>query len=330
MLAGTMLATTVLATAMVRIAPESYSDAAPLIPLIAGGLVAPTIYRMINKSVKYADKRIPFIVGAVVAMLLFIGLALLLIPELGVEGAPLAMIGAFIPPSLYVFYRSQRGRSPIRMPWRPMFLATLLAVAVALAHSQLDPGGVVLQVIAGLLAIALWIVLCLLTGAVPQAHRAPLLAMVRGLRPGGSGGGFQPVAGLEALTPRERRALRRAIVRGLPPEEAANPVLDGEGNGDRAERASVALVKLLRRTAAEGGVPGLPGDYARTGNRPRDRARDAQIGAFLFAPGPIAERDQIGKRLINDGVAEAFDLHTLEAVIASLRRVEKPVWKKGS
>jgi hypothetical protein len=263
-------------------------------------------------------------------MLLFVGFSLLLIPELGVEGAPLAMIGAFIPPSLYVFYRSQRGRSPIRMPWRPMFLATLLAVAVALAHSQLDPGGVVLQVLAGLFAIGLWIVLCLLTGAVPQAHRAPLLAMVRGLRPGAAAHGFQPVAGLEALTPQERRALRRAIVRGLPPEEAANPVLDGGGNGDRAERANVALVKLLRRTAAEGGVPGLPGDYARTGNRPRDRARDSQIGAFLFAPGPIAERDQLGKRLINDGVAEAFDLHTLEAVVASLKRVEKPVWKKGS
>ena len=131
MLAGTMLATTVLATAMVRVAPASYSEAATLIPLIAGGLVAPTVYRMINKSVKYADKRIPFIAGAVVAMFLFIGLSLLLVPEIGVKGAPLAMIGAFVPPSLYVYYRSQRGRSPIKMPWRPMATATILAVAIA-------------------------------------------------------------------------------------------------------------------------------------------------------------------------------------------------------
>ncbi len=330
MLAGTMLATTVLATTMVRVAPASYSDAAPLIPLIAGGLVAPTVYRMVNKSVKYADKRIPFIVGAVVAMILFVGISLLLVPEIGVKGAPLAMIGAFLPPTLYVFYRSQRGRSPIKMPWRPMITAVVLAVAVAWAHSLLDPGGIVWQVVAGILAIVLWAGLCVLTRAVPHAHRAPLIAMVRGLR--NRGHGFEAAAGLEALTPRERKALRRAILRGMPAERAADPVLrDGaDGNGSRSDQANAVLVELLRRTAAEGGAPGLPSDYARTGNRPRDRARDSRIGAFLFATGPIAERDQIGKRLINEGVAEPFDLHTLEAVIASLRRADKPVWRKGS
>ncbi|HET6831203.1 MAG TPA: hypothetical protein VFH44_07615, partial [Solirubrobacterales bacterium] len=55
--------------------------------------------------------------------------------------------------------------------------------------------------------------------------------------------------------------------------------------------------------------------------------RDAQIGAYLFARGPIAARDQMGKKLINDGVAEPFDLHTLEAVLSSLRRAERPAWR---
>lgn len=329
MLAGTMLTTTVMATVMVRIAPASYSDAAPLIPLIAGGLVAPTVYRMVNKSVKYANKRVPFILGAVFAMFAFIGLSLLLVPEFGVKGAPLAMMAAFIPPSLYVFYRSQQGRSPIILPWRSMFVSTGLAVGVAWAHSLIDPGPLVAELAVGLIAIALWIVLCLLTPAIPQAHRAPLVAMIRGLRDRGHG--FEAAAGLEALNPRERRALRRAILRGMPPERAANPVLgkgggDG-GNGSRADDANAILVELLRRTASEGGAPGLPDDYARTGGRRRDRSRDSRIGAFLFAPGPIAERDQLGKRLINDGIAEPFDLHTLEAVIASLQRADKPVWK---
>ena len=85
-LAATMLLTTVMATVMVRVAPASYASAAPLIPLVAGGLVAPTVYRMINKSVKYADKRVPFIIGAVVAMLAFIGFSLLLIPRVGGQG----------------------------------------------------------------------------------------------------------------------------------------------------------------------------------------------------------------------------------------------------
>jgi len=326
MLAGTMLATTVMATVMVRVAPPSYAGAAPLIPLVAGGLVAPTVYRMTNKSVKYANKRFPFIVGAVIAMLLFIGLSLLLIPEWGVKGTPLAMMGAFLPPTIFVFIKSQAGRSPIRLPWRSMIVASVVAVAVAFAHAELDPGGFILEIVAGLFAIALWCVLCVALGVIPKQHRAPLLAMVRGLRDRGHG--FEAAAGLESLTPRERKVLRRAVLRGLPPERAARPLLsNGDGGGDRSAEANALLVDLLRRTAVGGGAPGIPDDYERS--RRGDRRRDSRIGAFLFASGPIAERDQIGKRLINDGVAEPFDLHTLEAVIASLQRGGKPLWSQS-
>ena len=329
MLAGTMLATTVMATVMVRIAPPAYAGAAPLIPLVAGGLVAPTVYRMTNKSVKYADKRVPFIIGAIVAMLLFIGLSLLLIPEWGVKGTPLAIMGAFLPPTIFVFVKSQAGRSPIRLPWRSMIVATLVAVVVAFAHAELDPGGFILEILTGLFAIALWAVLCVALGAIPKEHRAPLLAMVKGLRDRGHG--FEPAAGLDSLTPRERKVLRRAILRGMPTQRAARPLLsadDANGNGDRSAEANALLVDLLRRTAVGGGAPGIPEDYERS--RRGDRRRDSRIGAFLFAAGPIAERDQIGKRLINDGVAEPFDLHTLEAVMDSLQRGGKPLWAKNA
>ena len=325
MLAGTMLATTVMATVMVRVAPPSYAGAAPLIPLVAGGLVAPTVYRMTNKSVKYADKRVPFIIGAVVAMFIFVGLCLVLIPELGVDGAPLAMMGAFLPPTLFVFFKSQRGRSPIILPWRSMFVATFAAVAVAWAHALLDPGFWILEILAGIVAILLWCVLCIVGGAIPKQHRGPLLAMVRGLRDRGHG--FEPAAGLSSLRPRERKVLRRAVLRGMPPERAARPLLNGEADGDgdtdRTAEANALLVDLLRRTAVGGGASGIPDDYEIS--RRGDRRRDARIGAFLFAAGPIAGRDQIGKRLVNDGVAEPFDLHTLEAVIGSLQRAGKPV-----
>ena len=327
LLAGTMLATTVMATAMVRVAPPSYAGAAPLIPLIAGGLVAPTVYRMINKSVKYADKRVPFIIGAVIAMLTFIGLSLLLIPPFGVKGAPLAMLGAFAGPAAVVFLRSQRGRSPIRLPWRSMFAATFAAVAVAAVHSQVDPGGVVAEIALGMVALVAWGGLCIVLGAIPRQHRAAWLAMFRGLRDRGHG--FQPAAGLEALSPRERKVLRRAIIRRLPPQQAARSLLDGDsnGNGDGTAAANALLVDLLRRTAVGGGAPGIPDGYERS--RRRDRRRDSRIGAFLFAAGPVAERDQIGKRLINDGVAEPFDLHTLESVVDSLARAGKPLWRES-
>nr|MBA2521921.1 hypothetical protein [Solirubrobacterales bacterium] len=176
LLAGTMLATTVMATAMVRVAPPSYAGAATLIPLIAGGLVAPTVYRMINKSVKYGDKRVPFILGAVFAMVAFIGLSLLLIPPLGVKGAPLAMIGAFAGPTAFVFVKSQRGRSPIKLPWRSMLVSSVLAVAVAYGHSLINPGGLIAELVLGTVALVAWVALCLVFGAIPKEHRAPMLA----------------------------------------------------------------------------------------------------------------------------------------------------------
>jgi O-antigen/teichoic acid export membrane protein len=341
MLAGTMLATTVMATVMVRVAPPAYANAAPLIPLISGGLVAPTVYRMINKSVKYGDKRVPFIFGAIFAMLAFIGLSLLLIPQYGVKGTPLAMMLAFAGPTIFVFIKSQRGRTPIRLPWRSMIISSGLAVAVAFAHAEIDPGGIVTEILWGIVALIVWAALCLLLGAIPKEHRAALWHVVKGLRDRGHG--FEPAAGLEGLSPRERKVLRRAIVRGMPPKRAAKPLLEG-GNANGAangangwkmngeapsdvDRANAMIVDLLRRAAVAGGAPGIPDDYERT--RRRQRQRDAYIGAFLFAQGTIAERDQIGKRLINDGVADSFDLHTLEAVIGSLQRAGKPLWREG-
>ena len=236
------------------------------------------------------------------------------------------MMLAFAIPTVFVFMRSQRGRSPIILPWRQMFICCALAVLVAVGHGLIDPGGLVLDLIAGTGAILLWLVLCLLLGAVPVAHRGALLTMVKGLRRRTTASRPRPAS--KRCAPRERKSLRRAVVRGLPAEEAAKPALtmrrNGGGNGEPGDPNAV-LVEILRRTAKEGGAPGVPDGYARRD----DPARDAQIGAYLFAQGPIAARDQMGKKLINDGVAEPFDLHTLEHVLASLRRAEQPVWNGG-
>jgi O-antigen/teichoic acid export membrane protein len=317
MLIGVLLAVTVLSSVLVRVAPSSYADAAPLIPLLSAGLVAPTVYRMLNKSVKYGNKRIPFIIGAVVAATLFIVGAVLLVDRIGVVGAPLAMIVGFTPPAMFIFWRSQRGRTPIKLPWGAMLTATGLALLLGGAHALLDPGGgIVVEAITGLAAIALWIVLIPLTGAVPVIHRGALVEMVRGVL-GRDPGAFDPALGLAQLRRPERRALRRAILGRKQPEQALSGLI--EGGGDPAGQ----LVALLRRVVVSGEMPGVGKGFADA-----DGGLDSQIGAYLFAPGSIAERDQIGKRLINRGQAEAYDLHTLEAAIAALRATPRDVWKR--
>jgi O-antigen/teichoic acid export membrane protein len=318
MLSGVMVAITVFANVVVRVAPPSYADAAPLIPLLALGLSAPTAYRMLNKSVKYADKRIPFIVGAVVAALLFIALAVVLIQALGSEGAPLAMILAFTPPGLFIFWRSQHGRSPIKMPWRSMAISVGLAVAIAYLHSLLDVGGLIPQIVIGIVAVALWTVLTLVLGGIPSYHRAPLIEIARGLVGRSVSAQFDPALGLSAIPRPERRALRRAILGRKDAPSATRGLVEVE-EGDEAR----LLVEVLRRVAVEGGTPGLPDDYDSIDSPERDQG----VGEFLFASGPIAERDQIGKRLIGEGVAQAYDLHTLEDTIARLRGTPRAIWK---
>jgi hypothetical protein len=84
------------------------------------------------------------------------------------------------------------------------------------------------------------------------------------------------------------------------------------------------LAQILRRVAEEGGTPNLPDEWS----KPRPR-RDQAIGEFLFfSDGPIAERDQVGKRLLDSGAIEAFDLHTLEQTIAELRATPRSIWKQ--
>ncbi len=318
MLIGILLAVTVLAQVLVRVAPASYADAAPLIPLLSAGLVAPTVYRMLNKSVKYGDKRIPFIIGAVVAATLFVGLGYLLSDRIGVVGPPLAMIAAFVPPALYIYHRSQAGRTPIVLPWRPILTALALAVVIALAVYLLDVGGVVPQILIGVGGVVIWALLVPFTGAVPRYHRAPLIEMVRALLGRSEAASFDPARGLAALSRPQRRALRRAILGRKGPDGAVEGLLEVESGAEAR-----VIVGVLRRAAVEGGTPGLPDGFEST----EDGERDQAIGEFLFAPGPIAERDQRGKRLINDGVADAYDLHTLEATIAALRATPREIWK---
>ena len=319
MLIGVLLAVTVLANVLVRVAPASYADAAPLIPLLSAGLVAPTVYRMLNKSVKYSNKRYPFIAGAVVAAVLFIVAAVVLIDAIGTAGAPLAMIIAFIPPSMFIFYRSQRGRSPIKLPWRAILTAAGLALAIGGLHALIDVGGLIPQILAGLAAIAAWVVLMVLTGAVPRYHRGPLIQMARQMVGRRRDRRFDPVLGLASLERPQRRALRRAVLGRKGAAEATHGLLEIQEG-----REARVLAQILRRVAEEGGTPNLPDEWS----KPRPR-RDQAIGEFLFfSDGPIAERDQVGKRLLDSGAIEAFDLHTLEQTIAELRATPRSIWKQ--
>ncbi|MGH2990081.1 MAG: lipopolysaccharide biosynthesis protein [Solirubrobacterales bacterium] len=304
---ASLLAITLLADPVVSMAPSAYSDAAPLIPLMAAAMVSPTAFRMLNKAAKYRRKRRIFIISAVAAGLLFVAGCLTLIPWLGLEGAPAAMMLAFAAPAAYIFYLSQTGKEPIAVPYRPLALAVLLAAACAVGYYALDPSGVVLQVTVGLGLLVGWAGMSLATGVVPSYHRRPLIHMAR-TAIGRGPARFDSEQALRGLGPDDREALRLAIVERRPLEEI--------GSRLGADGGAVPVARALRR-AAEGGGAFASGDSD----------HDAAIAEYLFSSQTVATRDQAAKRLIRDEGVSPGDLRELEAVLEDLGKAPKDAWK---
>jgi O-antigen/teichoic acid export membrane protein len=305
---ASLLAVTLFADPLVAMAPPAYADAAPLIPLMSAAMIAPVVFRMLNKAAKYRRKRAIFVFSAVAAGILFVIGCLTLIPWLGLEGAPAAMMLAFAAPGTYIFYLSQTGKEPIVMPYRSLALATIMAAACAVGYYAIDPSGIVAQIALGVALLAAWAVLSLLTGVIPRYHRRPLIHMAR-TAIGRGPGKFDPERALRALEPGDRETLRLALVERLPLQEVGSIV----GADDGPER----VARALRRAAEEGGA------FASG-----DSEHDAAIAEYLFSTQTIATRDQMAKRLTRDEGVSASDLRELESVRDDLAGVSQEEWPR--
>ncbi len=308
MLAGVLLAVSLAARALGRISPDGYGEAASLIPLLSAGLVAPTVYRMLNKTAKFKHKSVYFIVGAVLAALIFIGACLLLIPPLGIWAPPIAMLVAFAIPALAVTVKGQRGQSPAVLPKRAFAVSFGSAVLIGGAYYLIDPPGTVLEFIVPFAGMALWIALLPLGGAIPAAHRGALVQIAKSMI-GRRGRDFDERAVIEGLVPKQRRAAMLAIAQREPLHDVAAAV---DAEEDEMARN---LVRTLRQFAADAGSPS--GDKTR---------RDAQIGRYLFAASTPADRGALGKQLMNSRGVNPGDLHELERILEHLRGVPEEAW----
>lgn len=308
MLAGVLLAITMLARVLVRVAPEAYRDAAELIPFLAGGFVAPTTFRMIQKSVQYPRKRAWFIAGVVGGALAFIGLTIALVGPLNERASGIAMIVAFLPGMAVTLLNSQRGDRPIDLPVRPTLLAFGLAIAAVGVFELIRPPGVVAQSAMALTLLAAWVAGLFTLGAIPAYHRAALRDMTRVFA--GRAPRFDTAAALEGLLPEQRVALHRAIVLREPPELAA----EGFGNPDNPPPKR--LVRALRRAAIHCG-----GEIDWRGSD------DVELGRYLFGVGSTAQRDLAQKELVSGGGRDrVFEVELLEGLVEDLAIAPAEIW----
>ena len=288
---------------IVEIAPPEYADAAQLIPFTSAAFVMPALYRTVNQNSMLPNSRPVFVAGCLGAMAIFIGLTLLLAPEIGTYAAPIAMLIGFGLPSAYMFARTQLGPKPIKFPYREVLIALVLAAAVSAGFLALSGIGLVGSILVAAALMVLYLAALVFLRVIPENHWQPLAHMARSTLRGSTVRGFNPRAGIRALPEPERKKLRRAVKRRLPEERL---------RGGRGER----LMGSLRRLGTSAGIP----DIAEPG------PREEEISVFLFERAPTAVRNASARRLLDCG-EQADQLRALEDLVTHLRRVPNEAWQ---
>jgi O-antigen/teichoic acid export membrane protein len=300
---GILLTLAVGADLLVRVAPGSYADAAPLIPIVGLGLILYGLLRVIRRSARF-PRRIEWYIGlAVLGAIVFVGACVLLIPPLGTYGAALAGVAAFLAAALGMFMRSQLGGEPIPFAYgRILGGLGIGAACYAFATLVGDAAGS-LEPVVRIAAIVAYPVLLTATGIVPRAHLLPLRRVAKAALPGGSAAanGRVDLNGLDHV----HRALLEVLIRHRRPIGDVAPLIGVPSNALEA-----SFVEALREVA---------------GVAPSSRA-DPRIGAYLLSSAPVAARDQLWRHLSATG-ADALEVDALILTLERLRRAPERTWR---
>ncbi len=317
---------------LIQVGGHRFESAAPLIPLTAGAMSMPALYRSVSQYASYPNKRRNFVIATIGVAISYIGFMLLLLSGtgLGIYAAPISMLAAFTIPMTIMFTRSQLGSRPLDFPYLAMSLATLVAAAIAVGFHFVHPAGEwqKLPVIAALMLV--WFASLFLLRIIPRYHWDPIRHITTSALKRGSALKFDPKAGLSSLKPGDRRALRTAIVDRLPPAVLAPAAGDGhdgrpsgegaEGEGEDGELGTLGdtegarLVRLLRETGRSGGI-----------HVDEQSRLDADISLYLFSDEPVAVRLRKMRQLLSAG-ADAHELRVLEGLRDDLAKVPQEEW----
>jgi O-antigen/teichoic acid export membrane protein len=318
---------------VIQIGGGQFASAAPLIPLTAAAMSMPALYRSVSQYASYPNKRRNFVIATVLVAISYIGFMLLLLSgtDLGIYAAPIAMLAAFLIPMTVMLLRSQLGRRPIELPYLPMALATVVAAAIAVGFHLLHPSGEweKLPVIAALMLV--WLAALFLLRIIPRYHWDPIRHITTSALRRRSALKFDPQAGVGSLKPRDRQALRTAVVDRLPAEvlaPASGDDLGADGGAEPSGGAEGAEPELGRLGDTEGArLVSLLRDVGRSGGIAIDERSelDGDISLYLFSDEPVAVRLRKMRQLLASG-ADAHELRVLEGLRDDLVKVSPQTW----
>jgi O-antigen/teichoic acid export membrane protein len=318
---------------LITIGGPRFESAAPIIPLTALAMSMPALYRTVSSMSVYPNKRRTFILSTIFVALLYVGLMIMLLGNtgIGIYTAPISLLIAFMIPATFMFLRSQLGEEPIEFPYLAMLQATLLAATIALVYHFVRPDDKWVQLALIPPVMLVWFASLFLLRIIPKYHWHPIRHIALSAFKG-SALRFDAAAGLRSLKPRERKALRVAVIDRMPARELVSVAGDGsdgaEGvggdlsewmiSGDRNRNDSAEgarLVRLLRQAGQRGGVPVAESSDV-----------DAGISLFLFSDQPVAVRLAKMRELLAAG-SNAHELRTLEDIRDALVKAPREAWR---
>lgn len=281
----------------VLVAPRSYADAAKVVPLIALAFVMYGLYLMLLRTARPERMLIWYGTTAVLSAIVFVGSAFVLIPALGIDGAPLSLVVGMSAGCAVVLWLNTRKEDPTPIEYRRILAGVATAAAVSAIALAGSGEGRIVAALCTLIGLVLYVPGLVLTRAIPPGDLRVLLTMVsrRGMR--------EPVhISPDQLPLAERQALAQFWAGTL---EGTDNTLD-----------YVRLTRALRRMARIG----------------QPTALDGPIGAYLASREPESARDYQMEDLISQGV-DAYELYRLDRLAKMLRRRRlrhKPITPRSS
>ncbi len=118
------------ADVLVEIAPPDYASAAPLIPLVALGLLIHGWFLVVYRLGRFPRRRLAYDLIVVGELVVFVVGCVLFIPSLGATGAGVALVVAPVAAAAATLVLTQRGSAPV--PFEYGRLAAAVATAVTL------------------------------------------------------------------------------------------------------------------------------------------------------------------------------------------------------
>lgn len=317
-----VLGLTLLADVLIGIAPGSYADAAPLVPLIGLGLVASGVLLLIYRGAKLKHKRRAYILSLLGATAGFVVAGLVLVPAYGGYGAAAAQIIAFGGAAIVMLWVSQRSKHPLPIQYGKLAKGVALGLLCIALGQLLSPLAGQWRIGVDLAILCAFPALLYAAGAFPTAEVRAFIG--RPARPRRSRQRVRGiVARLSDLDPHDRRLVAALAPKGAVPAPRAWELVGGE---QEAMRRFVSSLRALGLGRAQLEARNGRGGTVEEGEED-EVDRDAEIAAYLLAEGGVATRDQLGSKLCEDG-ADPLDLDRLDLTLGKLRQIPRSEWER--